>query len=195
MQEEEKTIPQLVDDVRAGKMPRRRFFKVLAGLGVSAAGAAAIGAAVAHGFAPSSAAPVHTDENAGQNLQLHQQHLAHQQQGNIDVLHHDYADHAIVEDSMHPQPFVGRTAIMARKSVGMAAIPGLQINVTNRVARGNQVFVEWVATGTHVADLPGLTASGRSFSVPGVTVVVRENGKIVRESLYYDMAEVKRQLL
>ena len=43
-------------------------------------------------------------------------------------------------------------------------------------------------------DYPGLVASGRSFSIPGVTVVVRQNGKIVRESLYYDMNEVQRQL-
>ncbi len=39
-----------------------------------------------------------------------------------------------------------------------------------------------------------LTATGRAFSIPGVTVVVRRNGKIVRESLYYNMAEVQRQL-
>ena len=54
--------------------------------------------------------------------------------------------------------------------------------------------VEWVASGTHVHDYPGLPATGRAFSIPGVTVVVRRDGKIVRESLYYDMAEVHRQL-
>jgi len=54
--------------------------------------------------------------------------------------------------------------------------------------------VEWVAGGTHTSDYPGLPATGRSFSIHGVTVAVRQNGKIVRESLYYDMAEVARQL-
>jgi steroid delta-isomerase-like uncharacterized protein len=54
--------------------------------------------------------------------------------------------------------------------------------------------VEWIATGTHKVDYPGLPATGRKFSIPGVTVVVRRNGKIVRESLYYNMAEVQRQL-
>ena len=95
---------------------------------------------------------------------------------------------------MYPQPFVGRTAIMSRKSAGMQAIPGLKINVTNRIQHGNQLTVEWVATGTHTGDYPGLAATGRTFSIPGVTVVVRQNGKIVRESLYYDMEEVRRQL-
>ena len=54
--------------------------------------------------------------------------------------------------------------------------------------------VEWIASGTHTANYPGLAASGRSFSIPGVTVVVRQNGKIVRESLYYDRNEVHQQL-
>ena len=76
----------------------------------------------------------------------------------------------------------------------MEAIPGLKINVTKRIVHGNQLTVEWVASGTHAGNYPGLVASGRSFSIPGVTVVVRQNGKIVRESLYYDMNEVRQQL-
>ena len=83
---------------------------------------------------------------------------------------------------------------MARKCIGMAAIPDLQIQVTNRLAHGPQVIVEWTAAGTHTGNFPGLPASGRPFSIRGVTVVVRQQGKIVRESIYYDMQEVRRQL-
>ncbi len=194
MQEEEFTIPEMVDDMREGKLQRRQFIKQLSIMGVSAAGIGAIvAAAAAHKFATG---PVsNTNGNDALNLKhLHEQHLAHQSQGNLDNLFHDYHEYAVVEDSMYPQPFVGRTAIMSRKSVGMQAIPGLKINVTNRIQHGNQLTVEWVATGTHVGDYPGLAATGRSFSIPGVTVVVRQNGKIVRESLYYDMEEVRRQL-
>jgi len=195
MQEEQYTIPEMVDDLRAGKLPRRRFMKTLATMGISAAGIGAIAAAAA-------ARSFHTTPIAQDKLnkrledleQLHDQHLSDQAQGNNAALHNDYAAHAVVEDSLHPLPFVGRDAIIARKGVGMAAVPGVQIQVTNRVVHGNQVSVEWVATGKHTGDFPGLPASGRSFSIPGVTVVVREHGKIVRESLYYDMAEVRLQL-
>ena len=83
----------------------------------------------------------------------------------------DYAEHAVVEDSMYPQAFVGREAILARKRVGMAAIPSLKISVTNRIVRGNELTVEWVATGQHTGDYPGLPATGRAFAIPGVTVV------------------------
>jgi steroid delta-isomerase-like uncharacterized protein len=195
MQEEETTIHQMVDEVRSGKMGRRQFMKRLAQMGITAAGVGAIVAAasIPSASGPAAAkAPVYDDGT--DHLQLHDQHLQNQTSGNTGALQNDYHENAVVEDSMYAQPFVGREAIMARKGTGMAAIPDLKINVVNRVVHGNQVSVEWVATGTHSGDFPGLAATGRSFSIPGVTVVVRHNGKITRESIYYDVAEVHRQL-
>lgn len=194
MQEEEFTIPQMVDEVRAGKMPRRLFMKRLAHMGITAVG---VGAIVAAASVPSASVPVAQtrDQDDGiDHLQLHDQHLRSQTSGDTGALQNDYHENAIVEDSMYSQPFVGRDAIMNRKGTGMAAIPDLKIHVVNRVVHGNQVSVEWVATGTHSGDFPNLPATGRSFSIPGVTVVVRHNGKITRESIYYDVAEVHRQL-
>ncbi|HLJ36073.1 MAG TPA: ester cyclase [Ktedonobacteraceae bacterium] len=194
-QEQEITIPEMVDDVSKGKMDRRTLIKRLTLMGLSVAGAAAIGAVAGRQIASNAAQPAHGDSNSQQHIQNHDQHLAHQSTGNIQKLQHDYHADAIVEDSMYAAPFVGHAAIMARKSAGFAAMPDVQIQVTNRVVRGDQLTVEWVASGTHIHDYPGLPASGRSFSIPGVTVVVRQNGKIIRESLYYDMAEVQRQLI
>jgi len=194
MQEEEYTIPEMVDEVREGKMQRRQFMKQLTIMGVSAAGVGAIVAAAASRQFATKPVPQENLQDAVDHMQRHDEHLANQSQGNVDQLYNDYAEHAVVEDSMYPHPFVGRVAIMSRKSAGMAAIPGLNIAVTNRIVHGNQLTVEWVASGAHSGDYPGLVASGRSFSIPGVTVVVRQKGKIVRESLYYDMNEVRRQL-
>jgi steroid delta-isomerase-like uncharacterized protein len=194
MQEEEHTIPEMVDKLRTGKMERRQFIKRLTIMGVSAAGVGAIVAAAAsRQFATKPVSPGKSP-GAQDHMQRHDEHITHQSQGNLDQLQHDYAEHAVVEDSMYPHPFIGRAAIIARKGSGMAAIPGLKIIVTNRIVHGNQLAVEWVATGTHSGDYPGLPATGRAFSIPGVTVVVRHNGKIVRESLYYDMEEVRSQL-
>ena len=192
--DEEQTIPELVDDVRAGKVTRRQLIKRLTIMGVSAAGAGAIAAVAMRQLTSHGAQAVPGDNNAQQHIQQHQQHMANQATGNVQQLHHDYHENAIVEDSMFPQPFVGREAILARKSAGFASMPDLTITPTNRIVKGDQLTVEWVASGTHQRDYPGLPATGRAFSIPGVTVVVRRNGKIVRESLYYDMAEVQRQL-
>ena len=193
-QEQETTIPEMVDDVRSGKMDRRTLIKRLTLMGLSVAGAAAISTVAGRQIAASTTQPAHGDSNSQQHIQNHDQHLAHQATGNIQQLQHDYHEDAIVEDSMFAAPFVGRTAILARKSAGFVAMPDMQITVTNRVVQGDQLTVEWLASGTHMQDYPGLPATGRTFSIPGVTVVVRRDGKIVRESLYYDMAEVQRQL-
>ncbi len=191
-QNQETSIPQMVEELRAGKLPRRQFIRSLTAMGLTAAGATVVAAVAASRAFASKPAPVtHADEST-KHIQLHQQHLAKQTQGDMGSLQNDYAPHAIVEDSMFNQPFVGRSAIMQRKSI--TALGDLSINVTNRVVQGSQLTVEWVATGTHTTDFPGMPATGRTFSIRGVTVVIRENGKIVRESIYYDMAEVKRQI-
>src|SRR6266699_5886766 len=165
MQEEEYTIPEMVDEVRAGKMQRRQFMKRLTLMGISAAGVGAIAAAAASRQFATKSVPQGNLQDAVDHLQRHDEHLANQSQGNVDQLYNDYAEHAVVEDSMYPHPFVGRSAIMSRKSAGMAAMPGLKINVTNRIVHGNQLTVEWVASGTHSGDYPGLVASGCSFSI------------------------------
>jgi steroid delta-isomerase-like uncharacterized protein len=188
------TIPEIVDDVRAGKMSRRTMMKRLTLMGLSAAGAGAVAAVAARNVTAHRADPIPADNDAQQHIQQHDQHLSNQATGNIQRLQHDYHEDAVVEDSMHPQPFVGLAAIMNRKNAGFASMPDLNISITKRIVRGDQLTVEWVATGTHKADYPGLPATGRAFSIPGVTVVMRKQGKIVHESLYYDMAEVKRQL-
>jgi steroid delta-isomerase-like uncharacterized protein len=193
-QPEEQTIPEMVDDVRAGKIDRRTLIKRLAVMGLSAAGAGAIAAVAARQISAHVAQPTSGDDNGQLHIRQHNDHLIHQSSGNMQHLQQDYHEDAVVEDSLYPHPIVGREAIMQRKSAGFAAMPDVKITVTRRIVRGDQLTVEWVATGTHTADYPGLPASGRTFSIPGVTVVVRKNGKIIRESLYYDMHEVHRQL-
>ncbi|HLZ61733.1 MAG TPA: ester cyclase [Ktedonosporobacter sp.] len=194
-QEKEMLIPQLVDEVRSGKLPRRQLMKKLTAMGISTVGVGAIVAAtVVTPSSEASTARVNVTEDATKHLQMHDRHMSHQGQGDTGALQKDYADHAIVEDSMYPVPIVGRAAIIARKSLGFAAVSDPQISVVNRIAVGNQVTVEWLATGIHTGDLPGLPATGRSYTLRGVTVVVREAGKIVRESLYYDVDDLYRQL-
>ena len=192
--DEEPTIPEMVDEVRAGKMTRRQLMTRLTILGVSAVGAGVVAAVAVRQLTSHGAQSLPGDTNAQQHIQQHQQHMAHQSTGNIQQLQQDYHVDAIVEDSMYPHPFVGHEAILARKGAGFAAMPDLTITATNRIVHGDQLTVEWVASGTHTHEYPGLPATGRPFSIPGVTVVVRRDGKIVRESLYYNMAEVQRQL-
>ena len=190
--EEEYVLPQMVDNVRAGKMERRAFMKKLTTMGISTAGIGAIVASIS--TSPTSEATALVNTHDSQHIEHHDNHLRHQARGNLHALQHDYAENAIVEDSMYEKPFIGRAAIMERKNVITSAASDPKITVTNRIVTGNQVTAEWVATGIHTGDLPDLPASGRPFSIHGVTVVVRHEGKIVREALYYDVKHLYKQL-
>ncbi len=191
--EENFLIYQKLDEVRLGKLTRRSFAKMLTSFGLTAVGVGAIIATSEIPVAPTIQKVVKADEREEYNLHLHDKHLVHQSNGDAQSLTNDYAPHAIVEDSMHAEPLVGRAAIMEHKSARMAAVSGANITVKNRIARGEQVIVEWTASGTHTGDLYGLAATGRNYTLHGVTVVIRHEGKIVRESVYYDPTEFRKQ--
>lgn len=194
MDENETTIPQLVEEVREGKMSRRSLIKVLTGMGISAVGVGAIAAAATGSHPAGTASHSMLKESEREHIQLHNTHLANQRAGNMAQLRHDYAESAVVEDGMYPELLVGPDAIMARKGTGLAAVSDFQLKITNRVVRGNQVSAEWVATGIHSGDLPGMPATGLPFTLRGVTVTIRQNGKITRESIYYDLEHLRFQI-
>ena len=75
MQEEQPTIPQMVDDVRAGKMPRRILIKTLAAMGISAAGVGAIAAVAESPSISASFHQVQAHENQTRHIDLHKQHI------------------------------------------------------------------------------------------------------------------------
>ncbi len=61
--------------------------------------------------------------------------------------------------------------------------------------KGNRVCGQWHATGTASGANEGEEAmAGKQFSVPGVTITEWEDGKVVRSTLYADMATVLTQL-
>ncbi|HEY7835496.1 MAG TPA: hypothetical protein VIG30_18110, partial [Ktedonobacterales bacterium] len=101
-----RSVRDLVEAVRAGKLTRRQLVVGLSALGLTAAGIAAIVAVATH---PASA--THTTQ---QHLQHHDQHIAKQVQGDVPNMMSDYAANAVVDDPLFAEPFVGRDAIAAR---------------------------------------------------------------------------------
>src|SRR2546430_6217557 len=117
--QEDVTIPQMVEDVRVGRIPRRRLITALSALGISAVGVGAVVAATEFQQNSKAVPRVNQNDNTQHHIQLHNNHITHQSRGNKKALHDDYAEHAIVEDSMYSKPLVGHEAIMERKGMGM----------------------------------------------------------------------------
>jgi steroid delta-isomerase-like uncharacterized protein len=49
-------------------------------------------------------------------------------------------------------------------------------------------------SGTHKGDFPGMPATGKRFSIRGVTILELEAGRIRRNADYWDAASVMRQV-
>jgi steroid delta-isomerase-like uncharacterized protein len=74
------------------------------------------------------------------------------------------------------------------------AFPDFKIELTSQFAEGDRALLEWVMHGTHNGDLPGMPATGKGFSVRGATALYLTNGRISRNSDYWDMATLLTQL-
>ena len=61
-------------------------------------------------------------------------------------------------------------------------------------ADGKQGAIEWVWRGHQTKDFPGLPATNKPFEVRGATVVEFANGKISRNSDYWDLTTYMKQV-
>lgn len=193
-----RTVAQLEQAFRSGTLSRRALLAGLTGLGLTAGGALAVlrvlsaQASGATGGAHGAVDPVMPTPTP--HIQLHDQHIKNQLGGDTGAMMADYAEHAVVEDPLFTTPFVGKEAIAARYASEVASVPDRALRVLNRVVSGDQLIVEWEATGTHMYDFLGFGGTGRGYTLRGTTVVTRENGKIVREAHYYDVEHLRRQV-
>jgi len=180
-----RNVAEMIEALRAGTLSRRAFVTGLTALGVTTAGAAMIAtAALQRPAAGARAEPVRE----------HNEHLARQLRGDVNSHMADYAEDAVVDDPLFAHPFVGKQQIAERYAAEVASVPNRALTVLKRTVAGNQLVVEWEARGTHSAPYFGIGGQGRDYLLRGTTVVIREHGKIVRESHFFDAAAFRRQI-
>jgi steroid delta-isomerase-like uncharacterized protein len=82
----------------------------------------------------------------------------------------------------------GREAIAGQAQGYMTAVPDCVLDVRGLIEQGETATLEWTYRGTHTGDIPGLEASGRDISLPGVSVYRLRDGLIEEERVYWDAA-------
>jgi len=105
-----------------------------------------------------------------------------------------YDDDGVLEDYALGRFLHGKEEIRAHVKEGLTGFPDFKIEMKSFFASGNHACIECVMSGTQKGDLPGMPATGKHFSVPGVAVIELKGGKAIRESDYYDGASFMRQL-
>jgi steroid delta-isomerase-like uncharacterized protein len=106
-----------------------------------------------------------------------------------------FVDDCIFEDVTFGLIARGKDELRSFVKRAFAAIPDFKYGFRNRFATSQWAVIEWVMSGTHEGDLPGIPATGKRFSaVRGSTILELEADKIRRESDYWDAVTFMKQL-
>jgi steroid delta-isomerase-like uncharacterized protein len=105
-----------------------------------------------------------------------------------------FTDQCVFEDVPLGVVNQGKDELRAFGEQVFGAFPDLKIELTTHIAAADWAMLEWIMSGTHQGNLPGLPSTGERFSVRGATVLQLEDGRISRESDYWDMATLLTQL-
>ncbi|HUL02787.1 MAG TPA: ester cyclase [Gemmatimonadales bacterium] len=89
----------------------------------------------------------------------------------------------------------GRDAVHRYYQDLLTSLPDLRIDITHAIAAEDAVVLEVRINGTHLGTWRGLPATGRRVSFPlcGVFAFDAE-GRLAGERIYYDRADVLRQV-
>ena len=103
------------------------------------------------------------------------------------TIHHDPGD-----------PWDGQTldfeGFKERVRLSRAPFPDQRFEIQEFLADGNAVAITWFWTGTHLGDMPGFPATGRSIKMSGATVYYFEGERITGHWQITDRLGVYQQL-
>ncbi len=88
------------------------------------------------------------------------------------------ADDAVLDELIHPQPFIGQRNVRAWFETWTKAIPGATSEITAILGVGEFVLVETVVRGTLKGPLGRLLASNKPFAVHRAAIVQVRDGKL-----------------
>ena len=106
-----------------------------------------------------------------------------------------FVDDCVFEDVTFDLVAHGKDELRSFVERAFAAVPDFKYQVTDRFVASEWAAIEWVMSGTHKGDFPEMPATGKRFSsVRGATILELEDGKIRRESDYWDAATLMKQI-
>src|SRR5260370_17333101 len=90
-----------------------------------------------------------------------------------------FADDCVFEDVTFGVVARGKEELRSLVNRAFAAAPDFTYGVTSRFAASQWAAIEWVMSGTHKGDWPGMPATGKRFSsVRATSILQLEAGKI-----------------
>jgi len=105
-----------------------------------------------------------------------------------------FTDDCVYEDVAVGVVNRGKQELKAFVTATFTSFPDIKFELKSFFSAGDWAAIEWVMTGTHTGDLPGMPATGKSFSIRGASVRELRAGKISRNSDYWNLASLLQQI-
>ncbi len=96
----------------------------------------------------------------------------------------DYADHNL------PSGITPRQSISAFR----AGFPDAHFIIEDVVAEGNKVVVRYTVKADHTGNFYGIPATGKSVTMPGISIYRVQDGKLTEAWVQYDQLGLMQQL-
>jgi steroid delta-isomerase-like uncharacterized protein len=102
-----------------------------------------------------------------------------------------FTENAVVEDVTFGAVSRGLAEIRQFAVSSFTAFPDIHFDLVNSTLKGGHGTIEWVFSGT---DTGGFGGTGKPFSVRGVTVMDVHGTQLTRETDYWDLATVLKEI-
>ncbi len=106
-----------------------------------------------------------------------------------------FTDDYVYEDLPLEATSRGKKELIVSISRVHASVPDHKWELKSSFSDGHRIATEWLWSGTPTHDIdPERPATGKHVSFRGVSITELHNGKISRNTDYYDMVTVQQQL-
>jgi len=116
--------------------------------------------------------------------------------GNVNRLLPLFTEDVVYEDVTFGAVAKGQEALRKFAADSFDTFPGAVFEVKSRFVSpdGKWGAVEWVWRGRQAKDMPGLPATNKDFELRGASVVEFRDGKISRNSDYWDLETYRKRV-
>jgi steroid delta-isomerase-like uncharacterized protein len=128
------------------------------------------------------------------NKRLWQKHVIAENRRSIDGLLATLCAEPVYEVMATGETHRGREAVAAFYRGLFEAMPDVTFELVTQFVGETGVVEESILIGTHTGILFGLPPTGRNVRLPIVIIFPMQNGEILGERLYFDLASLRRQL-
>jgi steroid delta-isomerase-like uncharacterized protein len=88
----------------------------------------------------------------------------------------------------------GKEEVKAFLNEFFNSTPDISLEINAAFIAGDWGASEWVMSGTNLSDFMGFPASGKRYTFRGASITEYENGKIRRNTDYYDFTSILQQV-